>query len=220
MADQPARVAIVTQIEVVGRGLAAMLADYPKRVVPTTLPSVRSNAPGVDAILYDSLCLHRSDGHDLDHLVRDTKACVIAYTHDMRPDLRARALAKGCIAWVPMRAHAEDMVGTVEDAVAGEPVDEPADPLGHDAGLTPREVDTIALVTRGLSNQEIAEQLSLSVNTLKSHIRQAYHKIGVENRPQAVSWAIQNGFPPEDPPERSGLRRGDPEQAEVDRSAR
>lgn len=105
----------------------------------------------------------------------------------------------GCVASVPMRIHAADLVEVVEEAVAGEPMEEPAEDLADDAGLSPREAEAIALVTRGLSNQEIAGQLSVSVNTLKSHIRQAYHKIGVDSRPQAVSWAIQNGFPPDEP---------------------
>ena len=62
------------------------------------------------------------------------------------------------------------------------------------AGLTRREVDVLRLVAQCLTNQEIADQLYLSVNTVKSYIRCGYRKIGVERRSQAVVWAEQHGL--------------------------
>ncbi len=67
--------------------------------------------------------------------------------------------------------------------------------LGHDVGLTPREVDVLALITRGLSNQQIAETTYLSINSVKTYIRTAYRRIGVTSRSQAVVWCLQHGFP-------------------------
>jgi DNA-binding CsgD family transcriptional regulator len=64
--------------------------------------------------------------------------------------------------------------------------------------LSPREVEVLSLVTQGMSNQEIADRLFLTINTLKSHIRQAYKKIGVSSRAQAVAWCMQHGFAPPD----------------------
>jgi DNA-binding CsgD family transcriptional regulator len=52
----------------------------------------------------------------------------------------------------------------------------------------------LALIAQGLSNQEIAVALHLSINSLKSDIRVAYRKIGVRCRSQAVLWALQYGF--------------------------
>lgn len=52
--------------------------------------------------------------------------------------------------------------------------------------LTKREAQVMALVQQGLSNKEIAEQLFISLNTLKVHIRNLYGKMGVENRTQAL----------------------------------
>ncbi len=52
--------------------------------------------------------------------------------------------------------------------------------------LTKRETQVMALVHQGLSNKEIAEQLFISLNTLKVHIRNLYGKMGVENRTQAL----------------------------------
>jgi len=204
MPDQPVRLAIISRQEVVARGLTAMLADYPERVIVTVLPSVRSRAAGVDVVLYDSIGLHNNDGSDLEHLIHNTEAAVLFYSRDMRPDLRARALAMGVNAWVSMSSRASELIEAVERTAAGESLPDQEDGLGERAGLSPREVEILALITQGLSNQEIAERLFLTVNTLKSHIRSTYKKIGATSRPQAVAWAMQHGFAPPDSTDSAG----------------
>ena len=67
--------------------------------------------------------------------------------------------------------------------------------LAPTQGLSVRESNVLALVSQGLSNQEIAETMFLSINTLKTYIRSTYRKIGVATRPLAMAWAIQHGFP-------------------------
>jgi DNA-binding NarL/FixJ family response regulator len=192
------RVAVVSPQEVVMRGLTTMLADYPDRLVVTALPAVRTKAPGVDVILYDTFGLHLADGSDLQFLLSETDATVLIVSRDMRPDLRAKAYSLGARAWVSMSVHAGDLVRTIELAAAGEPIGEREDRLATVVGLTTREVEVLALITQGLSNKDIADKLVVSVNTLKSHIRQAYRKIEVTTRSQAVSWAITHGFAPPD----------------------
>ncbi|MEU0315711.1 response regulator transcription factor [Nocardioides sp. NPDC006273] len=192
------RVAVVSPQEVVMRGLTTMLADYPDHLVVTALPAVRTKAPGVDVILYDTLGLHLTDGSDLQFLLSETDAQVLIFSRDMRPDLRAKAYSLGAKAWVSMSVHAGELVRTIELAAAGEPIGEHEDRLATVAGLTTREVEVLALITQGLSNKDIADKLVVSANTLKSHIRQAYRKIDVTTRSQAVSWAITHGFAPSD----------------------
>jgi DNA-binding NarL/FixJ family response regulator len=198
MPEQPIRLAIVSRQEVVARGLTAMLADYPERVMVVALASVYSKAIGIDVVLYDSHGLHRSEGADLDHLIQKTDAKVLIYSRDMRPDLRARAMARGADGWVSMSKHAAELVSAVELIAAGKSHEEQHDWIGQEAGLSPREVEVLALVTQGMSNQEISDRLFLTINTLKSHIRQAYKKIGVGSRAQAVAWCMQHGFAPPD----------------------
>lgn len=204
MTDQPIRLAIISRQEVVARGLTAMLADYPDRIIVTALPSARSRAPGTDVVLYDSICLHNSDGDELLHLIEKTEAAVLLYSRDMRPDLRARALAMGAKAWVSMSSRSKELVEAIELTAAGKPLPDQEERLGQDVGLSPREVEILALITQGLSNQAIAERLFLTVNTLKSHIRSTYKKIGATSRPQAVAWAMQHGFAPPDSTDSAG----------------
>lgn len=52
--------------------------------------------------------------------------------------------------------------------------------------LSPRQLDTLKLAIDGLSNQEIAESLNISVDTVKAHLSQAYKTLGVSSRTQAV----------------------------------
>lgn len=58
------------------------------------------------------------------------------------------------------------------------------------SALTTRQSQILALIGNGYSNQEIANELFLSINSVKSYIRAAYRRIGVERRTQAVVWAI------------------------------
>jgi DNA-binding CsgD family transcriptional regulator len=60
--------------------------------------------------------------------------------------------------------------------------------------LSNREVQIVRLITQGRSNQELARELYLSVNTVKSYIRSAYRKMKVESRSQAVMWGVERGL--------------------------
>ena len=55
--------------------------------------------------------------------------------------------------------------------------------------LTDRELEILQLVAEGLSNQEVSKQLYLSANTVKTHLRNLYGKLGVNSRTQAVAKA-------------------------------
>lgn len=57
-------------------------------------------------------------------------------------------------------------------------------------GLTSREIDVLECLRRGESNKEIARTLGISPNTVKTHLQSLYSKIGVTNRTQAVSQAV------------------------------
>ena len=53
----------------------------------------------------------------------------------------------------------------------------------------------LTLIAQGRTNREVADELFLSPNSIKTYVRTAYRKIGASSRSQAVSWAIRNGFP-------------------------
>ena len=60
-----------------------------------------------------------------------------------------------------------------------------------DLGLSARESEVLALLSEGLSNQQIADGLYLNVETVRSHLKQIYSKLGVHTRTQATAKALR-----------------------------
>jgi two-component system, NarL family, response regulator DegU len=60
--------------------------------------------------------------------------------------------------------------------------------------LSAREVDVLKLLSQGYSNKEIAMQLRISQQTVKNHVTSILHKLGVEDRTQAVLYAVKRGW--------------------------
>jgi DNA-binding NarL/FixJ family response regulator len=58
--------------------------------------------------------------------------------------------------------------------------------------LSGREAEVLRLITEGFTNKEIAQILTVSQNTVKSHVVHIFNKLGVNDRTQAAVWAAQN----------------------------
>jgi NarL family two-component system response regulator LiaR len=79
---------------------------------------------------------------------------------------------------------------------------EPASPFAPNTaqqqslGITPRELEILTLIARGLSNREIATQLFVSENTVKTHCSRTFNKLGATRRTQAVQRGKELGLLP------------------------
>lgn len=60
--------------------------------------------------------------------------------------------------------------------------------------LTPREIELLQLIAEGLSNKAVAEKLYISENTVKYHLKKILQKLGVQNRTEAVAYALSAGL--------------------------
>lgn len=203
----PVRVAVASRYPVVAEGLASLLARHPDRVTVVGLPA-RIHELEADVVLYDAIGMHKGEGLDLNHLIEATSAAVLIVGHELRPELTSRALERGADGFFSLSVGADELVAGVLSAATGwQEGDTGPNPtvgssdsaaedvrLGGDVGLSSREVDILRLVTQGRSNTQIASELFLSVNSIKTYIRTAYRKIGVQTRTQAVAWALKNGF--------------------------
>ena len=137
---------------------------------------------------------------------------IILTTFDLDEYVLA-GLRAGASGFLLKDALAADLVAAVRVVVAGEAVAAPsvtrrlfAHYLGRVpeppaaaerlAGLTGREREVLALITRGLSNAEIAVALSLAESTVKTHLGRILTKLGLRDRVQAVILGYECGLGP------------------------
>lgn len=66
--------------------------------------------------------------------------------------------------------------------------------INHSFKLSDRELQVLTLLAEGCSNPEIASELCLSRNTVKTHVRNILNKLGVDHRIQAVVIALRSGL--------------------------
>jgi DNA-binding NarL/FixJ family response regulator len=92
---------------------------------------------------------------------------------------------------VPFLATGRDGAPLPPALVQAEPVTSAVVGLEH---LTPRQIEVLRLVARGMTNNEIAETLFLSRRTVHAHLRSIFHKLGVGHRSAATRYAIQHGL--------------------------
>ena len=119
----------------------------------------------------------------------------------------SRAIAAGAAGYLLKDAEPEEIVRVVQAAAEGDmvidatllqsvlehtPVAE-GDAL-QQADLTQQELRVLKLIALGLNNDAIAETLVVSRNTVKTHVRHIYEKLGVSDRTQAAIWAVRNGL--------------------------
>lgn len=207
-AAKPFTIALVDDYDVVLLGLAHMFDDYRDRLV---VAEIDANAPldePIDVVLYDAFAQPESGHTQIGELVRNPRARhVVVYTWNFHPELIESASAQGVHGYLSKTLTAPELVAALEAVNCGEVVvsDSPArarsaeelDWPGKQEGITDRESEILALITQGKSNAAVAELTYLSPNTVKSHIRSVYRKIGAASRTQAVLWGVEHGFTPD-----------------------
>lgn len=107
------------------------------------------------------------------------------------------AMRQGAHAVVPMNLTAAALPKALACVIAGErylppgPASLPARSAAIQAKLTPRERDIMRLLGEGLPNKVIANRLSVSEVTVKSHLGNVFRKLGVQNRLQALRMMVE-----------------------------
>jgi NarL family two-component system response regulator LiaR len=207
------RLAIVNDYELVAAGLAAMLGEHGPRVRVVELTQRLPPTDDVDIVLMDTFASVSRGAVDVSTLSRQARSSggrVVVYSWVTDPESVQRALAHGAAGYLWKGLDADGLLAALEAVRSGEvvtpsshgrgevddaePEPEGAQWPGHDSGLSAREAEVVALIAKGLSNEDIASELFLGINTVKTYIRLAYRKIGVTSRTQAVLWALDHGF--------------------------
>jgi DNA-binding NarL/FixJ family response regulator len=164
-----------------------------------------------DVALLD-IRMPRMDGIDAARRIlatgQTTKALMLT-TFDL-DEYVYRALSVGASGFLLKDTTAEELVNAVRVVARGDALLAPAitkrliaefakqhRPLTEPSALdqlTPRETEVLALIARGLSNTELAEQLVVSEHTVRTHISHLFAKLGVRDRAQAVIVAYESGL--------------------------
>ena len=163
--NAPLRLAIVDDYAVVIAGVASFLSAERIEVVETG--ASKPVISDVDIVLYDTFAQVDGDGIDLEDFVRDSGAKVVIYSWNLQPKLIEQAIAGGASGYLSKVLTGPEIVAALERVMRGEivilpgdsetSVDGAGDWPGRSAGLTPREAEILALITQGLSNQEICD---------------------------------------------------------------
>lgn len=214
-AEPPINVLIVDDHRMVREGLKAMLRDTRVKVVgeaETVEQALREIArAGPQAVLLD-VRLQGQSGLEACRIItekyRDLAVVFLTVYEDEQYVFEAlRAGAKG---YMLKRASPEDIVRVLKAVQAGETIVDPAltgkialrashmRPTnvwpGAEKGITQRESEVLRAMVDGLSNRAVAQELVISEDTVKTHVRSIFRKLGVSDRAQAVSVALREGI--------------------------
>ncbi len=129
---------------------------------------------------------------------------IIAMTSFEDEKLVQGVLAAGAISYLIKNVTSDELAKAIRDAVSGKPTLSPEaakvliqatrptkQPL---VDLTEREQEVLKLVVQGLSNQQIADSLFISITTVKAHISNILSKLGVSSRAEAIAYALKHNL--------------------------
>ena len=129
------------------------------------------------------------------------KVKVIALTSFAEQNMVQGALQAGAVGYLQKNVTAKELGNAIRSACEGKMTLSPeaaqvlansvAQPQIQGEQLTERERDVLKCMAEGLSNNEIAEKLVVSLGTVKFHISSIFHKLGVDSRVEAVKLAIE-----------------------------
>ena len=213
------RILIVDDHAVVRQGLRMFLALDPELEVlgeagdgVEALEQARRLRP--DVVLMD-LLMPRMDGVAATAAIRTElpDVEVIALTSVLEDDAVIGAVRAGAMGYLLKDTQADDLCRAIKAAAAGQvqlsphaaarllrEVRAPESP----ETLTERESDVLRLLARGKANKEIARELAVGEQTVKSHVGHILATRGVQSRTQAALHAVRIGLVPADASERSG----------------
>ena len=213
------RVLVVDDQTMVRAGFRLLLADEPDIEVVAEASNGRDAVTQAarfrpDVILMD-IRMPEMDGLEATRriLASDTDARVLILTTFDLDDYVFEALRAGASGFVLKDEPPEQLLSAVRTIAAGEALLSPTvtrrvirrfatvrrqSPPAAVADLTPRELEVFRLITRGLSNAEIGQELFISDTTVKTHVTRLLQKLDLRDRAQAIVLAYQTGLFDED----------------------
>jgi DNA-binding NarL/FixJ family response regulator len=204
----PIRLLIADDHPVVRDGLRAMLATQPDmelvgEAATGTEAVTQARALRPDVVLMD-LQMPGLDGPGAIATLREQAPEVrvlVLTTYGTDADI-TRAVDAGATGYLLKDAPREQLFAAIRSAARGESVLSPSVAtrvLGRmrapaEEALSPRELEILQAVARGLSNKDIGRELYVSEATVKTHLLRVFSKLGVDDRTAAVTVALERGI--------------------------
>jgi NarL family two-component system response regulator LiaR len=207
------RVLIVEDQTVVREGLAAILSFYKDIEVVgqaedgiQAVTLVQQTRP--DVILLD-LVMPRQDGQTTIPKILEIipEARILVLTTFADAERVFQAIKAGALGYLLKDATHEQLLQAIRDVAEGRAalhpsiairviheIDHPSEVLYTADPLTPRELETLRLIARGLSNQEIGSELFVHERTIAKYVSSILNKLHLANRTQAALYAVRKGL--------------------------
>ncbi|HID78174.1 MAG TPA: response regulator transcription factor [Planctomycetaceae bacterium] len=206
------RVLVADDQQMVREGLAQMFKEEDIEIVAEattgkeTLELVDQHQP--DVVLLD---VRMPEGDGLNTLGRVRleypELPILMFSHFDNASYVARAAALGANGYVLKGVSRKELIDAIQTAAKGGTtwtreqlrrvsgaLTSPRVMKDIEAPLSDREIDVLRQMAEGQTNQQIAETLNISYETVKEHIQQLLRKIGVTDRTQAAVWAVRKGL--------------------------
>ncbi len=211
--NQTIRILVADDHPVVREGMTAMFSNIPDLemvgAAEDGLQAVEMAAAlEPDVILLD-LVMPRMDGLEAIRVIKDEnpEAKILVVTSFTEDDKVFPAIKSGALGYLLKDAPPEVLLQSIRDVYQGEVTLHPTiarkliDEINHPAPLPPtktplteRELGVLRLVAQGLTDQEIARQLSITIRTVRFHVSNILSKLHLANRTQAALYALQEGL--------------------------
>lgn len=203
------RVLIAEDHTLVSEGLQAMLATAKELEVVGAVDAggeaVRLvEAGAIDVVLMDLKLSDEMSGIEATRLIKErtptTKVVVLSMFTD--PGTVAEAVKAGADGYLSKGTSGDEVITAVRKVMEGRSVLDPSvtegvlGRIGRDApaALTDRELDVLQRLAHGRSTREVADDLGVADETVKSHVKQIFKKLNVRDRTQAVAEALRRGI--------------------------
>ncbi len=166
-----------------------------------------------DVVVMDIAMPHLSGLEATQQIAEDSPQCrVLVLTAREEEQYVIQLLQAGAVGYLPKTVDLGELLDAIRAVARGESVLPPAvaavvvrylagdEEIEEDRSpLTDRELEVLALVAGGLTNRDVARQLSISVRTVEAHLTHIFNKLGVCSRTEAAVRAMQQGWlEPED----------------------
>jgi len=203
-------VLLVDHNELFQKGIASALAPYQDinlvgtaRDIHTALDMCVQQNPHVIVV---EIQLPTADGANIIRQLRQkaTRAHIVVLTHHRTVQLVHDVFGAGALSYLMKDISVDELVNAVREASRGNTViayevaqalvQKPKESSDVEAKLTAREQEVMCLLMKGYKNSDIAEELVISLATVKKHVRKILSKLDVTSRTQAVAVAYGDKF--------------------------